>query len=102
MDLKAELINIQNLLKRNKADIIKHEQALDGLRNGNMYLQGQLGLIERLILAQEELFKKEAKDENVSPNLPAPTVPPAPATPLRAEPSSAPTPSDNSPSGNGS
>lgn len=77
MDLKKEREKITEQLQRNRLDIMKHEQNLEGLRNGALFLEGQLTLIDNLIAADEKdkaekspkKSKKESKDENVSADL---------------------------------
>lgn len=100
MDLRIEKAKIAELIQRNRVGIIKNEQELEGLKNGSVFLQGQMALIEKLIATQD--VEEKAKNENISANLPTSALPPAPTASVRPEPSSAPAPSDNSPSGNGS
>lgn len=97
MDLKAEREKILEQLQRNKVDTIKNEQMLSGLRNGAVYLRGQLELVERLI---SEESKKDAKNEDVSPDLQSPTVPAPVRQHKGAERNTGSATGDNSKSGN--
>lgn len=70
MDLAALKLDIQKQVQQNKIDVLKHQQAIEGLQKGATYLRGQLDLIEHLMV------------EQATNNLKEPTTP---AEPLQLE-----------------
>jgi hypothetical protein len=100
MDLKKQKEDLLKVIQQNKMDQIQHQQHLDNLGRGSIYLQGQLDLLESMLKKEAEALKadvekvaEEVKDA-LSPasNAVLDSAPEAPATAPDAAPAIVPAP----------
>jgi len=61
MDLKKQKEDLLKVIQQNKMDQIQHQQHLDNLGRGAIYLQGQLDLLESMLKKEAEAVKAEVE-----------------------------------------